>query len=198
MRADPRVREVYLGERLSSQRLSAGYGRAQILFDFALEIDAGEVVALLGRNGAGKSTTLKTIMGLLPARAGRGAASTAGASTRLQPYEIARLGLGYVPEDRRIFTDLTVAGKPGSRPPAAAAVAPRPGREERLLALFPALAGMRGVAPALMSGGEQQMLTHRAHPRSGNPEALAAGRALRGGLAPRIAGRNRAVGDSSR
>ena len=83
------------------------YGKAHILFDVALEVRAGEVVVLLGRNGAGKSTTLKSIIGLVPIRSGT--VRFAGRDiVRLKPHEIARLGLGYVPEDRRIFTDLTV------------------------------------------------------------------------------------------
>ena len=92
---------------LQTQGLNAWYGAAQILFDVNLEVGRGEVVALMGRNGAGKSTTLKAIMGLLPARGGR--VRFQGADiTGLPPFRIARLGLGYVPEDRRIFTDLTV------------------------------------------------------------------------------------------
>ena len=93
---------------LEVRRLSAGYGRARVLFDIDLEVRGGEVVALLGRNGAGKSTTLKAIMGLVPPSAGDVVFD--GRDLRhLQPYEVARLGVGYVPEDRRIFTDLTVA-----------------------------------------------------------------------------------------
>jgi len=92
---------------LEVRGLSAGYGRARVLFDVELELGAGEVVMLTGRNGAGKSTTLKAIMGLI-AREGdlRFGATPLG---RLEAFEIARLGLGYVPEDRRIFTALTVA-----------------------------------------------------------------------------------------
>ena len=87
--------------------LKAGYGPAEVLFGVSLALRRGEVAALLGRNGAGKSTTLKAIMGLLPARAGR--VRFAGADiTGLAPFRIARMGLGYVPEERRIFTDLTV------------------------------------------------------------------------------------------
>src|SRR5688572_10815860 len=93
---------------LEVKRMSAGYERARVLFDIDLEARAGEVVALLGPNGAGKSTTLKAIMGLVPPSSGE--IQFGGRALRgLEPYEIARLGLGYVPEDRRIFTDLTVA-----------------------------------------------------------------------------------------
>ena len=93
---------------LTAEELRAGYGPAEILFGVTLTLRRGEVAALMGRNGAGKSTTMKAIMGLLPPRAGR--VRFAGQDiTGLAPFRIARLGLGYVPEDRRIFTDLTVS-----------------------------------------------------------------------------------------
>src|SRR5438309_6327767 len=93
---------------LSVPGLNAFYGAAHILFDLALDVRAGEVVALMGRNGAGKSTTLKSIMGLIERKTG--AISFVGKDiSPARPHEIARLGLGYVPEDRRIFTDLTVS-----------------------------------------------------------------------------------------
>src|SRR6185312_3921620 len=99
----PRERSLMLTVR----DLHAFYGRAHILHGVSLEAKAGEVVALLGRNGAGKSTAIKAIMGLLPPA--RGEVSFAGARIdRLPPYRIARLGLGYVPEERRIFTELSV------------------------------------------------------------------------------------------
>ncbi len=92
---------------LEVRDLHAFYGRAHILHGVSLEARAGEVVALLGRNGAGKSTTMKAIMGLVPPA--RGEVSFDGRRIeRLPPYRIARLGLGYVPEERRIFTDLSV------------------------------------------------------------------------------------------
>jgi branched-chain amino acid transport system ATP-binding protein len=93
---------------LELRRLSAGYGRAQVLFDLELELRAGEVAVLAGRNGAGKSTTLKAIMGLVTASSGE-VIFQGRRIDSLQPFEVARLGVGYVPEDRRIFTDLTVA-----------------------------------------------------------------------------------------
>ena len=87
--------------------LNAFYGRAHVLFDVGLEVGRGEVVALMGRNGAGKSTTMKALMGLLPRRQGnvrfRGENIAA-----LPPYRIARMGMGFVPEDRRVFGELTV------------------------------------------------------------------------------------------
>jgi len=144
--------------------LDAGYGPAQVLFGLDLTLAAGEVVALMGRNGAGKSTTLKAIMGLLPPQAGR--VRFAGHDvTGWPPYRIARLGLGYVPEERRVFTDLTVAenlevGRRGSG-----------WTPERLFAVFPNLAEMRGRRAGAMSGGEQQMLTI-ARTLMGNPVAI--------------------------
>ena len=154
---------------LEVRGLNAGYGRAQVLFDVGLQVARGEVVALLGRNGAGKSTTLKAIMGLVPPASGEIRFADKNIS-HLQPFEVARLGLGYVPEDRRIFTDLTVSEnlEVGRQPP-------RPGvpawNEEKLFALFPALAALRERRGARMSGGEQQMLCI-ARTLAGNPAAI--------------------------
>ncbi len=92
---------------LAVQELSAWYGGARILYDMTLDVAPGEVVALMGRNGAGKSTTMKAIMGLIGKRAGH--VEFCGRDiSRLKTFEIARLGLGFVPEDRRIFSELTV------------------------------------------------------------------------------------------
>jgi len=155
--------------KLTIRGLSAGYGRAQVLFDVDLDARQGEVVALLGRNGAGKSTTLKAIMGLVPPLAGE-VIFDGRDLKNLEAYEIARLGLGYVPEDRRIFTDLTVTEnlEVARQPPRGAAPA---WTEERLFALFPALAGLRNRRGARMSGGEQQMLCI-ARTLAGNPQAI--------------------------
>jgi branched-chain amino acid transport system ATP-binding protein len=153
---------------LEVEGLRAGYGPAEILFGVSLKLARGEVAALMGRNGAGKSTTLKAIMGLVPPRAGR--VRFAGRDIAgLAAFRIARLGLGYVPEDRRIFTDLTVAEnlEVGRRP--------AEGRDawtpERLFEVFPNLASMRNRRAAAMSGGEQQMLAI-ARTLMGNPEAV--------------------------
>ncbi|NGM22782.1 ABC transporter ATP-binding protein [Roseomonas stagni] len=149
--------------------LKAGYGPAEVLFGVDLTLMRGEVAALMGRNGAGKSTTMKAIMGLLPARAGR--LRFAGQDiTGWAPYQVARLGLGYVPEDRRIFTDLTVAEnlEVGRRP---ARGGRAPWTPERLWSFFPNLAEMRGRRASAMSGGEQQMLTI-ARTLMGNPDAV--------------------------
>ncbi|MGX9966768.1 ABC transporter ATP-binding protein [Roseomonas sp. F4] len=149
--------------------VTAGYGPAEVLFGVDLTLERGEVAALMGRNGAGKSTTMKAIMGMLPPRAGQ--VRFAGQDiTGWAPFRIARAGLGYVPEDRRIFTDLTVAEnlEVGRR-------AAQGGRAawtvERLYEIFPNLAEMRGRRAAAMSGGEQQMLTI-ARTLMGNPEAV--------------------------
>jgi len=154
---------------LEVDRLCAGYGRAQILFDVGLQVGAGEAVALLGRNGAGKSTTLKTIMGLIEPTSGTvrfGGHDITGWPS----HRIARLGLGWVPEDRRIFTDLTVlqnleVGRQAARGQSA------PWTVQRLFELFPNLAAMPDRPGASMSGGEQQMLTV-ARTLMGNPQLV--------------------------
>ena len=149
--------------------LHAFYGRAHILHGVSLAARAGEVVALLGRNGAGKSTTLKAIMGLVPPAGGE--VAFAGARIdRLPPHRIARLGLGYVPEERRIFTDLTVmenleVGRQDARPGTPS------WSEDKLFALFPNLGRMRERPGGRMSGGEQQMLTI-ARTLMGNPRCV--------------------------
>ncbi len=129
----------------------------------------GEVVVLLGRNGAGKSTTMKSIMGLVPPAAGRIAFEGAEIAGK-QSFEIARLGIGYVPEERRIFAELTVAEnlEVGRRPPRGGAPEWTP---EKLFALFPNLALMRERPGGQMSGGEQQMLTI-ARTLMGNPSLV--------------------------
>jgi branched-chain amino acid transport system ATP-binding protein len=154
---------------LSVHDLHAYYGRAHILQGVSIEAAAGEVVALLGRNGAGKSTTLKAIMGLVPPS--RGEVSFAGRRIeRLPPYRIARLGLGYVPEERRIFTDPTVVENLAVGRQAPREDAPS-WSEDRLFALFPNLAAMRERPGGRMSGGEQQMLTI-ARTLMGNPRCV--------------------------
>jgi branched-chain amino acid transport system ATP-binding protein len=154
---------------LEARRLNTAYGRAHILFDLELQARAGEVVVLLGRNGAGKSTTLKSIMGLVPVFSGKIAFENRNI-TGMEPYRIARLGLGYVPEDRRIFTDLTVMQnlEVGRQPPRAGAPRWTP---EKLFELFPNLGRMKDRPGAQMSGGEQQMLTI-ARTLMGNPRAV--------------------------
>jgi branched-chain amino acid transport system ATP-binding protein len=154
---------------LAVRGLHSYYGRAHILADVSLEVATGEVVVLLGRNGAGKSTTLKSIIGLVTPAAGE--IEFAGTRIeRFEPYRIAALGLGYVPEDRRIFTELTVREnlEVGRQPPRRNAPTWTP---EKLFGLFPNLAEMTDRPGGRMSGGEQQMLTI-ARSLMGNPACI--------------------------
>ena len=148
--------------------VNAYYGWAHILFDLSLTVGRGEVVVLLGRNGAGKSTTLKSIVGLV--RPASGAVAFQGVPIAGLPHQIVHAGLGYVPEERRIFTDLTVAEnlEVGRQPPREGAPVWAP---ESLFAMFPNLAGMQGRSAGQMSGGEQQMLTI-ARTLMGNPSLI--------------------------
>lgn len=162
---------VHPEDLLHTTRLNAWYGAAQILFDVSLRVGRGEVVALMGRNGAGKSTTLKAIMGMVPRRSGE--LHFLGQDiSNAEPYRVARQGLGFVPEDRRIFTDLSVmenlnVARQGPRcfPDGSAVPHWTP---EKLFRLFPNLREMQSRAAGRMSGGEQQMLTV-ARTLMGNP-----------------------------
>jgi len=159
---------------LDVQQLDAWYGAAHVLQKVDLQVGRGEVVALMGRNGAGKSTTLKAVMGLVNRRVRR--LSFMGQPVGgLRPFEMARRGMGYVPEDRRIFTDLTVdenllLGR----------MAPRTWQDghaaanwtkDTLYDLFPPLRPLRDRPAGALSGGEQQMLTI-ARSLMGNPFLL--------------------------
>lgn len=145
------------------------YGLSQVLFGVSLEVDMGEIVSLLGRNGVGKTTTLRSIMGLTPPSSG----SIQWKGEEIvgkPPYEIARLGIGFVPEDRRIFSDLTVWENLD------VAIKPHPKKGnawtiERIFELFPALKPIQNRRGGFLSGGEQQMLTI-ARTLMGNPELL--------------------------
>lgn len=154
---------------LELARVSAGYGQAQALFEVSLALQRGEVGVLAGRNGAGKSTMLKAIMGLVRPFAGE-VRFDGRRIEALEPFEIARLGLGYVPEERRIFAGLTVDENlaVGRRPPRSGLP---PWTAERLFELFPNLAGMRSRPGSRMSGGEQKMLAI-ARTLMGNPTAI--------------------------
>ncbi len=154
---------------LSVKNVHGYYGRAHILDGMSFEAGRGEVVAILGSNGAGKSTTFKTIMGLV--RAAEGEIAFEGKRIeRLPTHAIPRLGLGYVPEERRIFTELTVMEnlEVGRQPPRQGAPHWTP---EKLFQIFPNLAEMRGRPGGRMSGGEQQMLTI-ARTLMGNPSLV--------------------------
>ncbi len=145
---------------LSVEGLQAGYGAARVLFDISFAVGAGEVVTLIGRNGMGKTTTVRAVMGLLPPRAGS-VRLDGRTLTGAQPHRIARAGIGLVPEGRQIFPTLTVeenlvataadrsgAGKgPSSRWTLA-----------KVYALFPRLRERRANLGTQLSGGEQQML----------------------------------------
>ena len=154
---------------LEVQNVNSAYGRAHILYDLSLSANRGEVVVLLGRNGAGKSTTLKTLIGLVRPLSGE-IRFDGRRIERLEPYRIARLGLGYVPEERRIFTGLTVMEnlEVGRQAPRSDAPQWTP---EKLFRLFPNLERMRDRPGGRMSGGEQQMLTI-ARTLMGNPSTI--------------------------
>jgi branched-chain amino acid transport system ATP-binding protein len=154
---------------LSLSGLDVRYGAIQAVRGLDLEVNEGEIVALLGANGAGKSTTLKAIMRLVQASSGE-VRLDGERIDGLETHDIARLGVAYVPEERRIFTDLSVAENI-----AVGRQAPRPGApawtDERLHALFPALAPMARRRAGTLSGGEQQMLCI-ARSLAGNPRAI--------------------------
>ncbi len=154
---------------LEVSNLTSKYGRAQILNGMSLSLGEHEVVALLGRNGAGKSTTMKCIMGLVTTKAGE-VRYDGRSLMKLPPHMICRAGIGYVPEERRIFPELTIEEN--------LEVGRRPRREgapewtlEHLFALFPNLAERRRNLGKQLSGGEQQMLTI-ARTLMGNPKAI--------------------------
>jgi len=140
---------------LTVSQLQAGYGAARVLFDISLDIGAGEVVTLLGRNGMGKTTAIKAIMGLI--RPSGGSLSFSGTPLAgLPPYKIAQCGIGLVPEGRQIFPTLTVEENLVAT--AAARQPPSRWTLGKIYALFPRLAGRRRNLGTQLSGGEQQML----------------------------------------
>ena len=166
---------------LAVDGLHAHYGKSHILHGVSLEVDAGEIVCLLGRNGVGKSTTLKSVMGLVAPS--HGAVAFKGAPIAgMPPYRIARLGLGYVPEERRIFPTITVREnllmgvKSGTRNGGWTA--------ERVYEFFPRLEERKHQRAGTLSGGEQQMLT-MGRTLMGNPDLLLVDEPTEG-LAPMI------------
>jgi len=154
---------------LAVEAIHTAYGLSRVLFGVSLEVHAGECIALIGRNGVGKTTTMRSIIGLTPPAGGR--VMWKGRDiARLGPHRICRMGIGFVPEDRRIFPELTVwenldiarrAGPDGKTT----------WREEQVFALFPDLAAIRDRRGGVLSGGQQQMLTI-ARTLMGNPELL--------------------------
>jgi branched-chain amino acid transport system ATP-binding protein len=156
--------------RLELRNVHTHYDTSHILFDVSLEVNQGESVCLLGRNGAGKTTTLKSIMSLAPASAGSIIFNGVELVGRA-PYEIARLGIGYVPDERLIFPDLTVRENLEIAIKQGAAGAPAPWTVERIYELFPVLQPLGARLGGYLSGGEQQMLTI-GRTLMGNPSLL--------------------------
>ena len=167
---------------LQMEGVVTGYGQSQVVHGISLGVDQGEIVCLLGRNGAGKTTTLRSIMGLTPPRAGSIRYRGAEIGGR-PPYAIARLGIGYVPDDRRIFPDLTVEEnlELGRR---SAGRADGPWSLARVHALFPALRDLRSQRGTHLSGGEQKMLA-LGRALMGNPDLLLLDEPVEG-LAPLV------------
>lgn len=167
---------------LKAEEVHTFYGKSHILQGVSLEVERGEVVALLGRNGVGKSTTLKSILGLVSAQ--KGSIQFKGEElVGLRPYKVCRLGIGYVPEERRIFPDLTVRQnlmmgiKPNHR-------VDQPWTIEKIYSYFPQLEKRDRQKGKHLSGGEQQMLTI-GRTLMGNPELLLVDEATEG-LAPTL------------
>ncbi len=167
---------------LTVERLHAFYGKSHVLHGVDLSVGEGEIVALLGRNGSGRSTTAKAVMGLVDAQ---GSVRFRGAELRgLKPYEIAHRGIGYVPENRDIFPKLTVhqnllLGQKGG----AAGKAARWGFDD-MYAMFPRLKERQHTEAGVLSGGEQQMLT-LCRSLMGDPSLLIIDEPTEG-LAPKI------------
>jgi branched-chain amino acid transport system ATP-binding protein len=166
---------------LEARGLNTYYGKSHILQDVSLDVDRGEVVALIGRNGSGRSTTLKTIVGVTPPRSGT--VTLDGRDiTGLKPYTIARKGVAYVPEERRIFPNLTVLENLKL-----ATLAGRKGiwDHKKVFEFFPRLEERKTSVGKSLSGGEQQMLTI-ARALISNPEIILLDEPLEG-LAPVVA-----------
>ncbi len=160
------------GPLLDVHEIHTAYGLSRVLFGVSVEVRPGECVCLLGRNGVGKSTTMRSIMGLTPPQAGR--VTWKGTDiTGWEPYRVARAGIGFVPEDRRIFADLTVWENldVASRASRQAGRSPLCFTPDRVFDLFPTLRELSGRNGGFLSGGEQQMLTI-ARTLMGNPEML--------------------------
>jgi len=153
---------------LQLQDVHAAYGLSRVLFGISLEVNPGECVCLLGRNGVGKTTTMRTVMGLTPPSTGRIRFKSSDI-TGWAPYRVARTGIGFVPEDRRVFAELSV----WENLDVARRAAARPGHWtiESVTELFPVLDALRDRQSGFLSGGEQQMLTI-ARTLMGNPELL--------------------------
>ena len=153
---------------LELQDVHAAYGLSRVLFGISLEVNPGECVCLLGRNGVGKTTTMRTVMGLTPPSTGR-VRFKSNDITGWAPYRVARSGIGFVPEDRRVFAELSV----WENLDVARRAAARSGHWtiDSVTELFPVLDTLRDRQSGFLSGGEQQMLTI-ARTLMGNPELL--------------------------
>ena len=153
---------------LELEDVHTAYGLSRVLFGISLNVNEGECVCLLGRNGVGKTTTLRSVMGLTPPSAGQVRFKSRDI-TGWAPYRIARAGIGFVPEDRRVFAELSV----WENLEVAERAAARPGRFtiDGVFRLFPVLRELRNRQGGLLSGGEQQMLTI-ARTLMGNPDVL--------------------------
>jgi branched-chain amino acid transport system ATP-binding protein len=153
---------------LAVRDLVTGYGLGAVIHGISIDVEAGEVVCLLGRNGAGKTTTLRSIMGLTPPRSGT-IEFMGEEITGRQPFVVARLGIGYIPDDRRIFADLTVE----ENLRIVREVTRRDGRWtlDRVYELFPVLTELRLKSGSGLSGGEQKMLAI-GRALMGNPNLL--------------------------
>ena len=153
---------------LELKDVHAAYGLSRVLFGISIEVDEGECVCLLGRNGVGKTTTMRSVMGLTSPRTGQ-VRFKSREITGWPPHRIARAGIGFVPEERRIFAELSV----WENLDVARRAAGRPGRWtiEAIIDLFPMLGELHGRQGGFLSGGEQQMLTI-ARTLMGNPELL--------------------------
>ncbi len=153
---------------LAVEDIYSAYGLSRVLFGISLEVAAGECVCLLGRNGVGKTTTIRSVMGLVRPTSGR-VLWKGGDITGWLPHRVARAGIGFVPEDRRVFAELSVQ----ENLDVGARAAHRPGRWtlDTVFELFPVLRQLRNRQGGFLSGGEQQMLTV-ARTLMGNPELL--------------------------
>jgi branched-chain amino acid transport system ATP-binding protein len=153
---------------LELEDVHTAYGLSRVLFGISLHVNEGECVCLLGRNGVGKTTTLRSVMGLTPPSAGQVRLKSRNI-TGWAPYRVARAGIGFVPEDRRVFAELSV----WENLEVAERAAARPGRFtiDGVFRLFPVLRELRNRQGGLLSGGEQQMLTI-ARTLMGNPDVL--------------------------